>query len=330
MRILTLTNMYPTQRNPQFGIFVREQVASIRNLGHDVDVVFMNGREGRLRHKGYLTGLPSLWKAMQHKRYDVLHAHYVFSGVVGRLQWSLPLVLTHHGPELRDPLQGPLCRWTKKWPSELIVVADWMVPELGASSAHVIPCGIDLDLFRPRDRMESRRMLGLDPDKRYVLFAGNTWDLRKRFDLVNAATNRLITRHQDVELIVVCQQPHDLIPLYMNACDVFAMTSTCEGSAQVVKEAMACNLPVVATNAGDNWEVIDGTDGCYRTSDDPAEISVHLEAAISPARRTNGREHVRHFALDATARRVVSVYESALAKHSIKGKGRKRLEVEVP
>lgn len=318
MRILTFTNMYPTEKNPQFGIFVKEQVESIRRLGHEVDVVFVNGREGRIRRKGYLLGPVQLWAALARRGYDVIHAHYVFSGIIARLQWSTPLTLTHHGPELREWGQGELCRWTRSWPDEMIVVADWMVPVLGGADVHVIPCGIDLELFRPIDRQQARRQLGLDPDRRYVLFAGNSWDLRKRYALVEQAM-RIIGEHAaDVDLLTVVGQPHNVIPTYMNAADVFAMTSTLEGSAQVVKEAMACNLPTVATDAGDNWDVLGDTEGCYRTSADPADIAARLEQAISPPRRTAGRDRVMRFGLEMTARSVVSVYEKAVANSSRK------------
>src|SRR3974390_34029 len=113
MRILTVTNMYPTEQSPQFGIFVQEQVDSIRARGHEVDVLFVNAREGRLRHKAYLLGAPRLWRTVAGRQYDIIHAHYVFSGIIARFQRSAPLVLTHHGPELLHPWQGPVCKLTR-------------------------------------------------------------------------------------------------------------------------------------------------------------------------------------------------------------------------
>src|SRR5438046_1033523 len=99
-----------------------------------------------------------------------------------------------------------------------------MVPELGGRP-HVIPCGLDLDLFKPADKLQARAKLGLAADNRYVLFAGNTWHKRKRFALVEEAVAQLKARHADIELVTICGLPHDIIPAYMQACDVFAMTS---------------------------------------------------------------------------------------------------------
>src|SRR5579862_1043775 len=262
MRVLTVTNMYPFEKMPQFGIFVHEQVESIRALGHNVDVLFMNGREGKLRHKAYPLGIPRLWKTLATHQYDLIHAHYVFSGVVARLQRACPLVVTHHGVELVDPLQGPICRFTRNWADSTIVVAEWMVPKLGLEKVDVIPCGVDLSLFRPIDRLEARKLLDLEPDKRYILFAGNTWDPVKRFDLIEAAAADVSRDFPDVELITVCGEPHERVPVHMGAADVLVLASTGEGSAQVVKEAMACNLRIVAGNAGDTWDVIRDTEGC--------------------------------------------------------------------
>jgi glycosyltransferase involved in cell wall biosynthesis len=316
MRILTVTNMYPTEQSPQFGIFVQEQVNSVKALGHDVDVFFINGREGRLRHKAYALGFPRLWKVLAEQKYDVIHAHYVFSGIVARAQRSAPLVLTHHGPELLDPWQGPVCRWTRRWADRTIVVAPWMVPVLGLDDVDVIPCGVDLSLFEPIERGQARAELGLDPEKRYVLFAGNSWDKRKRYEVVQAAVEIARAKAPDIELLTVCGQPHDRVPYYMFGADVLAMASTSEGSAQVVKEAMACNLPVVATDAGDNWDVIRGTDGCFETTADPADMAAKLLAAVSPPRRTDGRARVDRFGLDAIAQQVVSVYEKVISEQT--------------
>lgn len=314
MHVLTVTNMYPTERNPPFGNFVKQQVESIRASGIDVDVLFINGRDGCLRRKAYALGLPRLWQALARKRYDLIHAHYVLSGIIARGQLSAPLVLTHHGVEVIDPVQGALCRWTKSWPDEMIVVAEWMAAQLKVPEAYVIPCGIDLQLFQPMDSAAARQRLGLDHDHRYVLFAGESWQPVKRYHLVRAAVDILRHRHPDVQLLTVAGQPHHIIPSFMNAADAFAMTSVTEGSAQVIKEAMACNLPIVATDAGDNWDVMGDIQGCYRTGPDPAHIAAALESAISPPRRTDGRARVQRFGLPATARAVISVYESAIQR----------------
>ncbi|MCI0818026.1 MAG: glycosyltransferase, partial [Chloroflexi bacterium] len=107
-------------------------------------------------------------------------------------------------------------------------------------------------------------------------------------------------------------QPHTVVPTYMNAADVLLLTSDAEGSPMVVKEAMACNVPVVSTAVGDVAEVIGGTEGCHITSQDPAEVVEKLKAALAFGRRTNGREAVKRMELDEISRRIVAVYEEAI------------------
>lgn len=316
MKILTITNMFPTEEYPDFGTFVFDQVRSIERLGHEVDVLFMNPKDRPFRYKAYPLGFPRLWRTLSAKRYDVIHAHYVYSGIVGRAQRSTPLVLTHHGCEIVDSMQGPLCRLTRSWADETIVVAPWMIPVLGLGKAHVIPCGIDLVLFTPMDRSEARVRLGLRSDRKYAMFAGRTSDPVKRFDLLQEAVERARKTDPEIELLVVAGEPHERMPLYMSAADVFVLSSETEGSPQVVKEAMACNLPIVATEAGDAWTVIESTRGCYKSGSDPQEIASCILEATSPTLRTEGRGRVEGLGIDSIARRVEQVYEAAISKRA--------------
>ncbi|HZP25842.1 MAG TPA: glycosyltransferase [Dehalococcoidia bacterium] len=309
MKVLVVTNMYPTKEQPHFGIFVQEQVKSLRKLGVEIDLLFMDGRASRWN---YLKGYPRLWWRLLRKRYDLIHAHYIFAGLVARGQIGTPVVLTHHGPEVFMTWESKLCRWFTRFFHKVIVVSQEMKTRLGVPRAHVIPCGIDMEMFRPLPRFECRRELGLPENKRLVLWAGEPHRPVKRFDLVQEAFERLKQRVPDAELVVLAAKPYTEVPLYMNACDALVLTSLAEGSPMVIKEAMACNLPIVSTPTGDVEEVIGGTAGCYMTNDDPEEIAEKLELALRRNARTGGREDVTAMDLDAISRRIIGVYEEAL------------------
>src|SRR5436190_557229 len=96
LRVLTVTNMWPTDEWPQFGIFVKRQVDGLRDAGLDVDVLFVNGRGSK---SNYARGFPELASALRRRRYDLVQANYVFSGLIARSQRRHPIVLTHHGIE---------------------------------------------------------------------------------------------------------------------------------------------------------------------------------------------------------------------------------------
>jgi glycosyltransferase involved in cell wall biosynthesis len=310
MKVLVVTNMYPRPEAPSHGVFVEDQVESLRRLGVEVDVFFMNGRGNRLN---YLAAYPRLWSHLRRNRYDVLHAHYIFSGLVARAQWQAPVVLTHHGPEVFMTWERHVCRLATQFFHEVIMVSEEMKERLPFADATVIPCGVNLERFAPMGKAEARRLTGLPADKKLVLWAGEHFRPEKRYEIVEAAIALLTAADPEVELVLLSGRPHADVPVYMNAADVLLLTSDAEGSPMVVKEAMACNVPVVSTAVGDVADVIGGTPGCYITSQDPADVAEKVRLALAFGGRTNGREAVQRMALDEISRRIIGVYEQAIA-----------------
>ncbi len=310
MRILVVTNMYPVPEEPTLGVFVQEQVESLRARGVDVDVFFINGRRYRRNYlTGFLRYLPRPWQ--QH--YDLIHAHYPLTGLIARAQIRSPLVVTYHGIEVVFGWQGTLCRALAPFVDGVIVTSERMRAVPGMAQARVIPCGVNLELFRPTDRSQARAELGLPQDGRLVLFCAGMRP-EKRFDLVEAAVERLKARDPSVALVVATGLPHDAVPRYMNACDVLVLASEYEGSPTVIKEAMACNLPIVSTDVGDVREIIAGTDGCHLCEHSVDDIAAKLALALQRGQRTDGREHIQHLSLDRIAERLIEEYESVLTR----------------
>ena len=309
MKVLVLTNMYPTLDMPTLGTFVRDQVKALRKEGVDVDVFFFNGRKNRLN---YLWAIFRLWAWLLSHRYDLVHAHYVFSGIVARTQFLHPVVLTQHGPEVFMTWERFPCRMITPLVDKVIVVSQEQKRKLGYKKAVVIPCGIDFDLFSPMPRDETRRKLNLSPEKKLVLWAGEYLRPEKRYDIVEAGVALARERAPSVERVLSSRQPHDLVPLDMNACDVLLLVSDGEGSPMVIKEAMACNMPIVSVPVGDVAEVIGGTDGCYLCSQDPSDVAEKLRLALSRPGRTNGREVIKHMEQGSIAKRIIALYKEVL------------------
>ncbi|MBV8989506.1 MAG: glycosyltransferase [Solirubrobacterales bacterium] len=321
MRVLIMTAIWPTAEHPEFGSFVRSQVKALRDFGIDVGVLVLQGRWRKLI---YFKGVPQLRSRLRHQQFDVVHAHYSYVGVVARTQWRLPIVLTYHGSDLqgepdsngRYPLSDRVLAAGGRAFAELvdavIVQNDEMARRLLRSDAHVIPHEVDLSLFTPIDRGTARAELGLDPRRPYVLFAASPYKPNKNFPLARAAVEIVRETRPDVELLVVHRDPQPRLALYMSACDVLVFPSRMEGSPNIIKQAMACNLPIVASGAGDIPQLIAGTEGCHVARFDAQEFAALLSAELDEQRRTDGRRAMARFAPELVASRLVGVYEETL------------------
>jgi len=308
MKVLVLTNMYPSKDRPYFGIFIEEQVTSLREAGVEIDVLFINGAKSKLN---YLWGIFRLWWRLLTHRYDLIHAHYVFSGIIARAQFLYPVVLTHHGPEFWN-WQFITCRIITPLVDKVFLVSPEMYYRLKFEKAEVIPCGINFDLFKPMPKEQAREELGIPQDKKLVLWVGDYTRPEKRFDIVQEAVALAQKQDPKIDFLLVAGKSHQEIPKYMNAGDVLLLTSDAEGSPMVIKEAMACNLPIVSVAVGDVPEVIGGTDGCYLCTQDPTDVAEKLQLALAYGKKTNGREKIRHLELSQIAKKIITQYQEVL------------------
>jgi glycosyltransferase involved in cell wall biosynthesis len=181
--------------------------------------------------------------------------------------------------------------------------------------AHIVPNGVDLQVFRPMDSREARAALGWPENKRYVLFPSCPDIIRKGFPLAEAVVMRASTHvTEPLELVSLCKVSSDQVPLYMNACDALLLTSFWEGSPNVVKEAMACNLPVVSVPVGDVTELLNGVRGCAVCPRDVEALAQALSKVLVDMQRTDGQAAVKRKGLDleSVARKIVKIYEKVL------------------
>jgi teichuronic acid biosynthesis glycosyltransferase TuaC len=314
MKVLIITNMYPTPDMPAFGTFVKEQVESLIQNGIEIDILFINGSEKTLN---YFWAFPRLWARMLTRRYDLIHAHYVFSGIIARAQFLYPVVLTHHGSQVFQSWQAPLCRLVSRFVDRTIVMSPEMKERGRLGKSYIVPCGINFDFFKPIPASEARKELGLPQDKKLVVFIGEYFKWNKRWDIVQASVKILQEKHRDVELVLVAKKPHDVVPKYLYSCDALVLVSDGEGSPMVIKEAMACNLPIVATPVGDVADVIGSTEGCYLCSQDPRNVAEKLELALYPSKRTKGRNNIAHLDNNVISQKIITIYQDLLRQKGI-------------
>lgn len=320
-KVLVVTNLWPTADDPGYGSFVQAQMESLRPLGVDYDVLFVNGRKSAWN---YARGVFELRRRLAALRYDVVHAHFGLSGWVARFQSRVPLVVSFMGDDVlgrfgRHGRVTPVGRFFRvssfilaRTASAVIVKSERMKARLRLGSARVIPNGVDLGIFNSMDQAEARRTLGLDPQAKLVLFPFERSRASKRFELVEDAVLRARREIPSVETLQVADAPRDRMPLYLNAADVLVLASYSEGSPNTVKEAMAVNLPVVSVDVGDVAEVIGQTEGCYLVASRAEEIADCLVKVCRRGTRTQGRQRMARYAEENIAHEIVAVYEAVL------------------
>ena len=210
------------------------------------------------------------------------------------------------------------CRGLARYCDAVVVQSRQMAEKFRKGNIHIIPHEVDLGTFHPTEIRAARAQLGMSESKRYVLFAANPDIAVKRFPLARAAVELLKTRYPDVELVVVYREPQERLALYMSACDALVFPSYQEGSPNIVKQAMACNLPIVATDVGDVREVIGRTAGCYVSEPNAESFARLLGDIVRSPFRTNGREAVQGLAGPLVAERLIRVYEEVLRRRQAK------------
>jgi teichuronic acid biosynthesis glycosyltransferase TuaC len=321
VKILIATAIYPTAANPGFGSFVHCQELFLKRAGIDVEVLVLKGRNRKLI---YPKGVFQLRHHL--KGVSLVHAHYAYVGAVARTQWKVPVVLTYHGDDALGTVteRGTTsrtsrmiaagCRGLARYCDAVIVQSSQMASRFHHGHIHIIPHEVDLDTFQPTEIRQARAQLGLSESKKYLLFAADPDIPVKHFPLASAAAALLQVRDKSVELIVVSREPQARLALYMNACDALVFPSYQEGSPNIIKQAMACNLPIVATDVGDVREVIGHTAGCYISRPDPESFAQFLGMIIASPFRTLGREDVKHLSGPLIADRLIHLYEEVLLR----------------
>ena len=223
------------------------------------------------------------------------------------MQRKVPVIITFHGSDINLDSVRPFSVIASKLSKYNIFVSDKILKKIKVNgNSAVIPCGIDLDVFYPLEMKKAREILKMNPDKKYILFSSSFDRAEKNSSLAFSAVNKL---KLNCELLELKNRSREEVNLLLNACDLLLLTSFTEGSPQVIKEAMACNCPIVTTDVGDIREVINGTDGCYITSFEPEDIAEKINLALQFNGRTNGREKIKHFDNQLIAKKVYNVYK---------------------
>jgi teichuronic acid biosynthesis glycosyltransferase TuaC len=311
VRVLVVTNMWPTERSPALGPFVRDQVNALRELeGLEVEVYSFDPPGGITP---YLTAAADVARRYRGRRFDVVHAHYGLSGFCALgVRGAGTRVVTFHGDDLRLRKVA----WISRLVARLVDLPATVSGDLARSEASrlggpgtrrrvaVLPGGVDLRRFRPIPRREARDRLGLDPDGPYLLFPADPSRPEKRHDRASA-----LAEAAGAKLLTYSNTDPELVPSFINAANAVVVTSEREGFGLAPLEALACDVPVLATPVGIAPLALSAIAGSLCEDFDVARwlaaLRPHLEAADP---RVSGRARASTFGSERMAERVACAY----------------------
>lgn len=294
--------------------FIYSQGESLKKIGVEVDYFLLKGR-GLFK---YIFGIRQLKNHLKSNNYDMLHAHYSYAGWVASFASSKSLIVSFMGSDVfsRENIIKSLAN--RIILKEVLRKADLTICKSNGlkekiswkKNVFVIPNGVDFSLFFPISKSDAREKLNLDQSKKYVLFVGNINRKEKNYRLAKKVHE--IINKVDIELLVVNDVSQEQLNLYYNAADVLLMTSLYEGSPNIVKEAMACNLPIVSTDVGDLRERLEGVKYCYITSYDLDEIKEKVLNTFQVGETSNGRAMVENLEIIKIAKQIQMKYQELL------------------
>jgi teichuronic acid biosynthesis glycosyltransferase TuaC len=331
--------MLPDADHPERGRFVRDQVDALRRLP-DMQVELYEFPPGGAalidaarwlhRHHGG-RGQPT-------ERLDVVHAHFGLTAWPALAARARVRGLTVHGTDVRHsrtrvatrvalPLMDLIAAPTPELAHELPMRAT------GQRRVQVLPCGVDMERFHPIPRASARAELGLDPQAPCLLFPADPARPGKRYDRAVALTQALSAAHEHPPAGdrhgAEAQPPHrgavqlhtlggvapERVPLWVNAVNAVVVPSEAEGFGLAVLEALACDVPVLATPVGVHQQALDGVAGALCAPFDMerwrAAAAPHLD---DPNPRIAGRAHAEPYSAMRMAAGLAEAWRELLER----------------
>jgi len=306
-------------------IFAKRDVEQVSLAGIECKTFFLNTRTHPFLLVKDTIRLKNVLKSFKP---DIIHAHYgTMTAIVTEIAAArTPVIVTFHGAELQTVLGVSMIRQKAGHilsqlaafrASRVVCVSEKVRSRLWCSKSkvHVIPSSVNLKLFFPQCRKSAREALGWDPEKSVVLFYQGRNPLAKRLDLALHTVEMTREAYGPIafQIIGTSIEP-DTIPLYLNAADCLLFTSDSEGSPTIVKEAMACNLPIVSVDVGDVRSRLEGVTNCFIRKDNPADLSNALVSVLQSRERSNGRMHIGDVTSQVSRDRLIEMYRATLGR----------------
>ena len=313
MNILHITNNYPTTKNPIFGIFVKEQIDSLNSLDCNNDIFFINGREnGKLE---YIKSIIRLRRFLKNRHFDVIHCHHALSAMCfilsGRSRSFKSVVSYQNDPSKELGLM--IFKLIHRGIDAIVLKNE--SPLVNNISIFHQPNGVDTRFFYKQERDACISYLNLEEQKKYILFISSNYVRKqKRYDKFAKILDILKNKYgmTNIEELKMINVKRELVPLYFGASSLHLLTSDFEGSPNSVKEAMACDIPIVSTNVGNVKNLLSGVTGSYVSLSNTAEELADLSfKALNYEGKYSSRRLLSEKKLDieSVANNIILIYK---------------------
>jgi glycosyltransferase involved in cell wall biosynthesis len=302
MRALVVSNLLADARHPGRGSFVRDQYAALRELD-GLDVTLHEFAPGPA---ALAAAAVQLRRRFRRERFDVVHAHFGLTAWPALAVPARARVLTLHGTDVRHPRTRALTRAVLPRMTLIAAASASLAAEVPTrrGSVAVLPCGVATDRFRPLPRAQARERLGLPADEPVLLFPADPARAGKRHDLARQVAG-------DTRLLALDGVEPAAVPLWVNAANAVLVPSDAEGFGLAVLEALACDVPVLATPVGVHALALEGIDGTLCAPFDAARwraaLAPHLQASDP---RVAGRARAELFSARRMAERVADAWRT--------------------
>jgi teichuronic acid biosynthesis glycosyltransferase TuaC len=319
-----ITNLWP-EHDARRGIFVQRLVATLRSLGHVVDVEVVAQARGRF---DYFTGIPRVSRRVRSADYDIVHIHFGMTAVAARFVRDVPRIVSLYGSDINVPWKRWMTRLGWGGVAARVYVSRRLADRAGDRSGVVIPNGVDIELFRPGDRAAARESFGFRDDDAVILFGAHPSRSVKGHDIFADVVATLSRQGIPAVPLILsdADQPLERLVSKFDAADVLLFTSRpgSEGSPTVVKEAIAMGLPVVTVDVGDVAELLEGVEPSriipfpLRSEREPGrqmlvdQLSQCAEEVLAYGQRSNGRQRAAALDLRTEAARILELYRRVI------------------
>lgn len=277
----------------------------------------------------YFRHIYILRKYLKTNNFNIIHAHYGLSAIVAFLAKSKQkIIVSFMGSDIlglsnqnlkifilsRVEVQINKFLAKKKY-DHSIFKSQEMADKVGLQNNYsIISNGVDVNDFYPMDKDKAKQLINIDTNRCNLLFLSDPKRVEKNYSLAKKVLEIL---GNDVEMNVIFNTKIDKLRCYYNAVNVLILTSLHEGSPNVIKEAMACNCPIVSTDVGDVRWLLGNTDGCFLSTNKPEDFAEKIMSAFEFSKtneKTNGRDRILELGLDSVtiAKKIIELYNKVL------------------